>query len=85
MSVEKRDIEVAARNNKRIWTPQDLAEYFGFSVHWVYKQTASNAADPVPTCPGVGRLRFDTQSPLFQAWLDRHTVGDVDKSEDANV
>jgi hypothetical protein len=67
---------------KRIWTPADLAAYFGFSVHWVYKNTSPKADDPVPRCPGIGRLRFDTQSPSFLAWLERHTV---DNSEDANV
>lgn len=61
--------------SKRIWTPVDLAEYFGFSITWVYRYTSPKAEDPIPRCAGIGRLRFDTQSPAFQAWLDRHGGG----------
>ena len=55
---------------KRIIGPRELAEIFGFSLAWVYKQTRKGAADPPPRCE-VGRLRFDTWDPKFQAWLNR--------------
>lgn len=55
----------------RIWKPEHLAAFFGFSVHWVYKQTRHNAPDPPPRCRGFRLLRFDTQSPEFQAWVSR--------------
>lgn len=55
----------------RIWGPADLATFFGFSVHWVYKITKKNASDPPPRCVGLGRLRFDTQSRAFQEWIMR--------------
>jgi hypothetical protein len=55
----------------RIWNPKHLADFFGFSVHWVYQQTRKDAPDPPPRCGGFRRLRFDTQSPDFQAWILR--------------
>ena len=59
----------------RIWTPKHLAEFLGMSVSWVYKRTEAAADDQVPRVAGVGRLRFDTHSPAFQAWLQRQGVG----------
>ncbi len=64
----------------RIWKPKHLADFFGYSVHWVYKQTASNAEDPPPRIPGLSQLAFDTRSPLFQAWM-RRRLGCVDTGE----
>jgi predicted DNA-binding transcriptional regulator AlpA len=59
----------------RIWGPAELAEFFGFSIHWVYKITKKKAKDPPPRCRGLGRLRFDTQSREFQEWIERQMVG----------
>jgi len=56
----------------RIWEPKHLAEFFGFTVHWVDKLMKS--ADPPPRCSGVGRRRFDTQSRTFREWLARRGV-----------
>lgn len=55
----------------RIWGPADLAKFFGFTIHWTYKITRKKAMDPPPRCPGLGRLRFDTQSREFQEWMMR--------------
>ena len=55
----------------RIWSPQDLANFLGMSIHWVRKRTESKAEDPIPRVAGVGRLRFDTHSPAFQQWPRR--------------
>jgi hypothetical protein len=55
----------------RIWKPEHVADFFGFSVHWVYKQTRKDSPDPPPRCQSFRRLRFDTQSPDFQAWILR--------------
>ena len=65
----------------RIWTPKHLAEFLGVSVSWVYKRTETSAEDPIPRIAGVGRLRFDTQAPAFQAWLRRQGVG-LDRVDD---
>jgi len=59
----------------RVWTPKHLAGFLGVSISWVYKRTQSDADDPIPRVGGVGHLRFDTQSPAFQAWLRRQGVG----------
>ncbi len=55
----------------RIWKPEHLADFFGFSVHWVYKQTRKDSPDPIPRCKGMRHIRFDTSDPKFQAWLAR--------------
>ena len=59
----------------RIWTLKHLADFLGVSASWVYQRTTASADDPIPRVAGVGRLRFDTQSPAFQAWLRRQGVG----------
>jgi hypothetical protein len=61
----------------RVWTPQHLAEFLGVSVSWVYKRTQEKAEDPIPRVPGVGVLRFDTQSLHFQNWMQRQ-LGYID-------
>jgi hypothetical protein len=61
----------------RIWTPQHLAEFLGVSTSWVLKRTQAKAKDPIPRIVGVGRLRFDTESPRFQDWM-RRQLGYVD-------
>lgn len=58
----------------RIWKPEHLAAFFGFSVHWVYKLTRNGSPDPPPRCQGFRLIRFDTQSLEFQAWILRQLV-----------
>jgi hypothetical protein len=55
----------------RVWSPQHLANFLGVSIHWVYKRCQAKAEDPIPRIAGVGRLRFDTASQLFQDWMRR--------------
>jgi hypothetical protein len=61
----------------RVWAPQHLADFLGVSVSWVHKRTMASAEDPIPRIAGVGNLRFDTASPLFQDWM-RRQLGYVD-------
>jgi hypothetical protein len=61
----------------RIWTPQHLAKFLGVSMSWIYKRTQEKAEDPIPRVPGVGILRFDTQSPRFRIWMQRQ-LGFID-------
>jgi hypothetical protein len=68
----------------RIWKPKHLAEFFGFSVHWVYKITKSTSEDPPPRCQGIGRLAWDTQSQAFQQWIIRR-LRTIDDQEQDNV
>ncbi len=53
----------------RIWDAQRLADYLGFSIHWVYKRCEKNADNPIPRIKGTRLIKFDTWSPAFQAWL----------------
>jgi hypothetical protein len=71
MSAELPQIELPP---PRMWGPKELARFIRVSVHWVYKRTEREADDPIPRVHGVGRLRFDTHSPAFQAWLRRQGV-----------
>jgi|GEM_PF-1427547 len=64
----------------RIWKPEHLAEFLSVSTSWIYKRTETSAADPIPRVAGVGRLRFDTHSASFQAWM-RRQLGYVDTVE----
>ncbi|MFL6278385.1 MAG: hypothetical protein ACJ74G_24635 [Blastocatellia bacterium] len=65
----------------RVWTPKHLGEFLGVSKSWIYQRTTSVAEDPIPRIGGVGRLRFDTYAPAFQAWLKRQGVGAVHVDE----
>lgn len=66
----------------RIWKPKHLAEFLGVSIHWVYKRTESGAMDPIPRIPGVGRLSFDTHSPVFQRWMRRQLGVDTAEGDE---
>lgn len=69
----------------RVWTPQHLADFLGVSVSWIYKRTMEGAEEPIPRIQGIGRLRFDTESPGFQDWMRRQLgCGYVD-AENADV
>jgi hypothetical protein len=68
----------------RVWKPKHLAEFFGFSVHWVYKLTKSTSEDPPPRCQGIGRLAWDTESQAFQQWIIRR-LRTIDNQEQDNV
>jgi hypothetical protein len=61
----------------RVWVPQHLADFLGVSIHWVYKRCEVKAEDPIPRIAGVGRLRFDTVSQVFEDWM-RRQLGSVD-------
>ena len=53
----------------RIWKLSHLAAFLGVSKSYLYKKSMSSSDNPIPRIAGYGRLAFDTQSPLFQAWL----------------
>ena len=67
--------------DRPIWTPKDLADYLSLSVGWVYERTKPSAVDPIPRCPGIGRVRFNTRSRAFQDWLARQIGGDFVDSD----
>ncbi|HEX5735978.1 MAG TPA: hypothetical protein VF131_24335 [Blastocatellia bacterium] len=80
----KREMPQLNLPGPRIWKPKHLAEFFGFSVHWVYKITKSTSEDPPPRCQGIGRLAWDTESQAFQQWIIRR-LRTIDDQEQDNV
>lgn len=73
--------EVRLSADKPIWTPKDLADYLSLSLAWVYERTRPGAVDPIPRCPGITRIRFNTRSRVFQDWLARQIGGDFVDSD----
>ena len=71
-------------NSSPIWTAQQLAAFLGLSVGWVYRRSGRSSSDPIPRCPGVGVLRFNTKSPEFQRWLQRQ-VGMIHDNDEASI
>lgn len=59
-----------------IWNAQQLADYLGVSIYWVYRRSAE-----IPRCPGIGRFKVNTNSPDFRAWLRSKIGKDVDIDE----
>jgi hypothetical protein len=68
----------------RIWTPKDLAAFFGMTVYWVRHQTEKKCTDPPPRVQGTSQLRFDTQSLDFLLWLARRLGIDTTDLVDGN-
>ncbi len=69
------DIEITGRVRPKLWTPEDLAEYLGVTVGWVYKHCRKNCLDRVPHIKLGKYLRFDPESSEFQDWLASHYAG----------
>src|SRR5262245_24954066 len=58
--VSQRDL-IAARigplPGPRIWTPEHLADFFGFTVDWVYNQTRKCRTNSPPRVHGIREIR----------------------------
>ena len=69
----------------RFCTTEQLAEAFGFTVHWIYKLTKRGKGPP--HLPNVRPYRYDTQSREFFNWLVSMGVdlGTVDTQDRTNV
>lgn len=68
-SEPKRFADTLGLPGPRVWEVKQLADFLKVKPSWVYNRTKEDAANKIPRCPGVGRLRFDTWSPAFQAWM----------------
>lgn len=70
---------------RRFCSTEELADLFGFTVHWVYKLHKRGKGPP--RLPGFRPYRYDTQSRAFRDWLREIgvDVGDVDTEESSNV
>jgi hypothetical protein len=56
----------------RFCTTEELAAFFGFSPHWIYKLNKRKKGPP--RLIGVRPYRYDTQSRAFQKWLEEMGV-----------
>ena len=59
----------------KLWMPDDLAEFLGVNVSWIYKRTRTGGPDTIPHIKLGKYLRFDPMSQSFQVWLERHEQG----------
>ena len=72
-------MSAASVSRPKLWLPEDLAEYLGVPVGWVYKKTRRQGAERIPHLKLGKYLRFDPESPAFQEWLRAHES--VDENE----
>ena len=56
----------------KLWLPEDLANYLGVPVGWIYKRTRKDGPETIPHLKLGKYLRFDPESLAFQEWLARH-------------
>jgi hypothetical protein len=55
--------------------PEELARRLNVPTTWVYDQVRSRAKDPMPHLRLGKYVRFQPDSPEFQAWMERHRSG----------
>jgi hypothetical protein len=73
--------QITRPTKTKLRTANNLADFLGMSIHWIYKRTQQGAEDPPPRCPGLKRLRFNLQDKNFQSWIERQ-IGSVDFAHD---
>lgn len=56
----------------RLLKPAEFAAILNVEVGFIYKRTMRQAKDPIPRCPGYGRLMFNPHDPKLQAWVERN-------------
>lgn len=66
------NITTMEKTRSKLWTPEDLADYLGVQVGWVYKHCRKNCPDRIPHIKLGKYLRFDPESEAFQMWLTAH-------------
>jgi hypothetical protein len=67
----------ALRAKPKLWIPEDLADYLGVPVGWIYKHTRQRGPDLIPHIKLGKYLRFDPHSAAFQNWLASHETGGI--------
>jgi len=60
------------KTRPKLWTPEDLAEYLGVPVSWIYKRCRKASSDSIPRIKLGKYLRFDPESEAFRKWLTAH-------------
>ena len=54
-----------AATRPKLWVPEDIAEYFGVPVGWIYKRTRKDGPEIIPHIKRGKYLRFDPESSAF--------------------
>lgn len=72
--VRQMNNEVMSNRNIRsqLLKPPQFAALLNVEVGFIYKRTKRTAKDPIPRCPGYGRLMFNPRDPKLQAWVERN-------------
>jgi hypothetical protein len=66
---------------RKFWVVTELADCLRVRPRWVYDNIRSSSPDPIP-CLKLGKyIRFNPESPEFQAWLERHSMAGIDNHE----
>jgi len=60
------------KRRSQLLEPPELAAILGVEVGWIYRRTSRKATDPIPHCPGIGRLKFNPRDPKLRAWIERN-------------
>jgi hypothetical protein len=66
---------------RKFLTPEDLAAYLRVRVRWIYEHARCTCSDPIPHLKLGKYIRFNPESPEFQAWLQRHSITGIDNHE----
>ena len=61
-------------NRGRFWTPEDLANYLGVPIGWIYKRTRKNGPELIPHIKLGKYVRFDPESQALRVWLANHEM-----------
>ena len=61
-------------NRGRFWTPEDLANYLGVPIGWIYKRTRKNGPELIPHIKLGKYVRFDPESQTLRIWLANHEM-----------
>ncbi len=59
---------------RKLWSPNELSEYLGVAIGWVYDRTQTNGPETIPHIKLGKYIRFNPQSPAFESWLSDHEV-----------
>jgi hypothetical protein len=65
---------VASKSGRRFWNVDELSEYLGVPMGWVYDRTQQRGPEIIPHIKLGKYIRFDPESEAFQRWLQEHEV-----------
>jgi len=63
-----------SKQTVRFWKAEELSEYLGVPLGWVYDRTQVNGPETIPHIKLGKYIRFNPNSSAFQSWLAKHEV-----------